>query len=131
VFRTILAATLLATGSVAFAGSADGIWKTETNDAGGYLEVTIGPCQADPKMTCGIITNAFTKDGPNPDYKNLGKPIVSDMKPKDENSYAGGTIWDPEKDKTYKSKMTVKGDDLDVDGCIAFVCIGENWKRVK
>jgi hypothetical protein len=27
-----------------------------------------------------------------------------------------------EKDKTYKSKMTVEGDDLDVEGCISFVC---------
>jgi uncharacterized protein (DUF2147 family) len=53
------------------------------------------------------------------------------VKPHDENSYAGGTIWDPEKDKTYKSKMSVKGDDLDVDGCISFVCIGEDWQRVK
>ena len=56
----------------------------------------------------------------------FGKP-----KPHGENSYAGGKIWDPEKDKIYKSKMTVKGDDLDVDGCISFVCIGEDWKRVK
>ena len=32
--------------------------------------------------------------------------------------YSGGTIWDPEHGKTYSSKMTVKGDVLDVEGCI-------------
>ena len=47
------------------------------------------------------------------------------------NSYAGGKIWDPEIDKTYKSKMSIKGDDLDVEGCVSVVCIGEDWKRVE
>jgi uncharacterized protein (DUF2147 family) len=131
VFRTIVAVTLLATSSVAVAEGAHGVWKTEASDTGGYLEVTIGPCESDPKLTCGIISNAFGKDGPDPDYENLGKEMILDMKPHGENSYAGGTIWDPEKDKTYKSKMTVKGDDLDVEGCISFVCIGEDCKRVK
>ena len=85
----------------------------------------------DAKLTCGIISKAFSKDGPDSAYENLGKLIIHDMKPHGKNSYTGGKIWDPDKDKTYKSKMTVKGDDLDVDGCISFVCIGEDWKRVK
>ena len=93
--------------------------------------MTIGPCESDAKLTCGTISNAFSKDGPDPAYENLGKLIIWDMKPHDENSYSGGKIWDPEKDKTYKSKMTVKGDDLDVEGCISFVCVGEDWKRVQ
>ena len=130
-FRSILAVMLLVTSAAAFAGSADGVWRTESNDAGGYLEVTIGPCESDAKLTCGVISQAFSKDGPDPDYENLGKLIIHDMKPHGADAYAGGTIWDPEKDKTYKSKMTVKGDDLDVEGCISFVCVGEDWKRVK
>jgi len=129
--RKILAVMLFATSSLAFAEGANGVWKTENNDAGGYLEVTIGPCASDAKLTCGIISNAFSKDGPDPGYKNLGKLMISNMKQHDENSYADGTIWDPEKDKIYKSKMTLKGGDLDVDGCISFVCTGEDWKRVK
>lgn len=130
-FRVIIAALLFAASSQLFADAAHGVWKTEANDAGGYLEVTVGPCESDPKMTCGVISNAYTKDGPDPAYENLGKLIILDMKPHDETSYDGGTVWDPEKDKTYKSKMTVKGDDLDVKGCISFVCVGEDWKRVK
>jgi len=127
----IFALVLFAIGSVAFAGAADGTWKTEANDAGGYLEVTVGPCESNAKLTCGIISGAFSKDGPDAGYKNLGKLIIHDMEPKGEDAYANGTIWDPEKDKIYKSKMSVKGDDLDVEGCISFVCIGEDWKRVK
>lgn len=130
-FRSILAVTLLGTSSLALAEGAHGIWKTEANDAGGYLEVTIGPCDSDPKLTCGVISNAFNKDGADAGYENLGKLIIHDMKPHGEDSYAGGTIWDPEHDKTYKSKMTLKGDDLDVEGCISIVCTGEHWKRVK
>lgn len=130
-YRIVATVTLFASSSLAFADSAHGVWRTEANDAGGYLEVTIGPCAADARLTCGIISKAFSKDGPDPSYENLGKPMITNMQPDGEASYDGGTIWDPEKDKTYKSKMTVKGDDLDVEGCIAFVCDGENWKRVK
>jgi uncharacterized protein (DUF2147 family) len=130
-YRIVAAVALLASSSLAFADNAHGVWRTEANDAGGYLEVTIGPCASDARLTCGIISKAFSKDGPDPAYENLGKPMIADMKPDGEASYDGGSIWHPEKDKTYKSKMTVKGDELDVEGCIAFVCDGENWKRVR
>ena len=129
--KTVLAVMLLAASSLALADGANGVWQTEANDDGGYLEVTIGPCESDAKLTCGTISNAYSKDGPDPGYKNIGKLMIKDMQQHDENSYAGGTIWDPEKDKVYKSKMKVNGDELDVDGCISFVCIGEDWKRVK
>ena len=130
--KILLAATLalLWTASLA-ADGVDGVWRTETSDSGGYLEVTIGPCESDASKKCGIISRAFSKEGEDPDYENLGKPIVKDMKPHGEDSYAGGTVWDPEKDKTYKSKMHLKGDELDVEGCISFICIGEDWSRVK
>jgi uncharacterized protein (DUF2147 family) len=54
-----------------------------------------------------------------------------DMESSDGTSFSDGTIWDPEHDKTYKLKMTLKDDDLDVKGCISFICSGEDWKRVK
>lgn len=128
----LLVLTMLAmASSLAYAEGATGVWKTETNDAGGYLEVTVGPCESDATKTCGVITGAFSKNGSDPGYPNLGKLMVKDMESKDGVKFSGGTIWDPEKDKVYKSKMELKGDDLDVDGCISFVCIGQDWKRVK
>ena len=125
-----VAITTAATTTIA-AGGTDGVWRTETSDSGGYLEVTIGPCDSDSSKTCGVISKAYGKQGLDPGYKNLGKLIVEDMKLHGEDSYSGGTIWDPEKDKTYKSKMHLKGDVLDVEGCIAFICSGEDWARVK
>ncbi len=129
--KLIFGVTIAAAYTVAFAGGADGVWKTELSDDGGYLEVTIGPCESDSKKTCGTISRAFTKDGENPDYKHLGKLMVWDMKSKDGTKFSGGKIWDPKEDKTYKSKMQLKGDELDVEGCVTIICSGQHWQRVK
>jgi uncharacterized protein (DUF2147 family) len=127
----ILAAAIVAAPAIAFADGADGVWKTEANDEGGYLQVTIGPCASEAAKTCGTITAAFTKQGADPKYANLGKLIVKDMTSSNGTHYSGGTIWDPEHDKTYSSKMSLKGDVLDVEGCISIICSGEDWTRVK
>ena len=130
--RKILLAAMIATApTMAHAAGVGGVWKTESNEDGAYLEVTMAPCSSDAAKTCGTITSAITKDGADPNYGNLGKLIVKDMESDDGINFSGGTIWDPEKDKTYSSKMTLKGDDLDVEGCVAFFCQGQDWKRVK
>ena len=127
----ILAAAIVAAPTIALAGGADGVWNTEANDKGAYIQVTIGPCASEAAKTCGVITSAFTKQGADPKYANIGKLIVKDMTSTDGTSYSGGTIWDPEHNKTYSSKMTVKGDVLDVEGCISIICSGEHWTQVK
>ena len=129
--RLILGVTIAAACTMAIAGGADGVWKTEVNDDGAYLEVTIGPCESDSSKTCGKISNAFTKQGADPKYEHLGKLMVKDMKSDDGTSYSGGTIWDPEDNKTYKSKMHLKGEELDVEGCVTIICSGQHWKRAK
>jgi uncharacterized protein (DUF2147 family) len=53
------------------------------------------------------------------------------MNSNDGTSYSGGTLWDPLDNKTYKSKLQLKGDVLDVEGCVSFVCSGQDWSRVK
>ena len=46
------------------------------------------------------------------------------------NAWAGGTIYDPEGGKTYKSKLRLKGaDTLEVDGCVLFFCETQTWTR--
>jgi uncharacterized protein (DUF2147 family) len=129
--RLILAAAIAAAPTMVIAGGAEGVWKTEANDDGAYLEVTIGPCDSDSTMTCGKISGAVTSQGPDSTYQHLGKLMVKDMKSDDGTSYSGGTIWDPEDDKTYKSKMHVKGDELDVEGCVTIICSGQHWQRAK
>ena len=116
--------------AIAAASSANGVWSTEKDDKGAYLEVTIAACESDAALSCGIISKAFIKSGEDPNYSNLGKLIIKDMKDHGDGTYSKGTIWDPVKDKVYKSKMEVKGDELDVDGCISFLCQGQHWQSV-
>ena len=129
--KLILAVTVTVAPVMAIASGADGVWKTEANDDGGYVEVTVGPCASDSSKTCGKISKAFNKQGEDSTYPNLGKLIVKDMESDDGTKYSGGTIWDPEHDKTYKSKMELKGNELDVEGCVSIICSGEHWVRVK
>ena len=46
----------------------------------------------------------------------IGHDIILGMQIKGNGKYAGGTIWAPDTDKTYSSKMTLKGDALLVKG---------------
>lgn len=124
-------AALVLVPCMAWGEEVDGQWKTETADDGGYLEVTIGPCATDATQTCGIIGRAFTQAGEDPNYVNLGKLMIQGMKPDGPAAYSGGTIWDPQHDKTYKSKMALVDGELKVDGCISFFCRGEHWTRVE
>lgn len=115
----------------AYAGAADGVWKTEPGDGGGYLEVTMAPCASDAAKTCGTISAAYSKDGPDPNYANLGKLIVKNMSPEGGAKFSGGTIWDPEHNKTYDAHMTLEGGKLDVEGCVSIICSGQHWYKVK
>lgn len=105
-----------------------GTWKTESTDKG-YLTVEIADCSG---KLCGTIKQQFNLENEaNDKYEHIGKQMVWNMKPKSDTSWKGGKIWDPSKDKTYKSKMSVKGDTLSVSGCIAFICQSQEWTRVK
>lgn len=115
----------------AFAGGIDGVWKTNSNDKGGYLEVTFGPCATDKAKTCGVISKAFTKAGENPKSKNIGKDLLTGLSSKDGKSFTGGKIWDPENGNTYDATVTVSGDKMDVDGCLSIFCEDKHWTRAK
>lgn len=130
-FWPMLVAVAVAAPAAALAMGADGVWRTAPTEKGSYLEVTFGPCAADAGLTCGIVTGAFTVAGADPSSPNLGKTLVADMRFDGEDGYVGGTILDPRSGKSYKSKMTVRGETMDVQGCIAFFCRGQDWTRVR
>ena len=112
------------------ATDAHGVWRTEANDKGAYLEVTVAPCDADSTLTCGTITRAIAPAGENPDYQHLGRRMVEAMRYDGEGVYSGGSIWDPQSDKVYKSRVRLENGELDVQGCVAFVCRGQRWQPV-
>jgi uncharacterized protein (DUF2147 family) len=55
--------------------------------------------------------------------------MVYDMVADGENKWDDGEIWDPSEDKRYSSNMELMGDLLVVEGCILFLCRGQDWTR--
>lgn len=125
--RMILTAAVAAIGfaGAAWADPAEGTWKTQVDD-GAYAYIAMTTCGA---TLCGTISRTFNSTG---EYKsaNLGKKLVWDMTPAGGGAYKGGKIWQPSKNKTYKSKMALSGDTLNVSGCIGPICKKQTWSRV-
>ena len=136
-----LAIGLAAVPMLASAQSPVGKWKTiddETGKAKSIVEIT----QASNGTLQGRVIEILSSDrGPNPTCDkcsgaNKGKPvkgmvILWGLKPDGNGKWAGGTVLDPAKGKTYKSKLELKsgGDKLGMSGCIAFICREQVWQR--
>jgi uncharacterized protein (DUF2147 family) len=109
----------------AFADPVVGTWQTEVDD-GAYAHVKVSTCGA---ALCGTIARTFNNTG---EYKseNLGKQLVWDMTPAGGGDYKNGQIWRPSNGKTYKSKMALSGNTLEVSGCVGPICSKQTWSRV-
>ena len=125
----MIAAALVTAASMATADPAEGTWKPEASDEGGYLYVTIASCG---NALCGTIAKAFdASNAASSDYEHLGKRMLWDMASDGDGAYSGGQIWAPDADKTYRSKMQLSGNSLEVKGCVAIICRGQTWTRVQ
>ncbi|WP_380053144.1 DUF2147 domain-containing protein [Falsihalocynthiibacter sp. SS001] len=120
------AVALIVTAGAALADPVEGTWQTQV-DEGNFAFVEIKPCG---DKFCGTISRTFNSDG---EWKsgNIGKNLVWDMTAKGNGDYGDGKIWQPSKDKVYKSKMSLNGDRLNVSGCIGPICKKQTWARVK
>ncbi len=133
----IMTAVLLST-TVLWAQSPVGKWKT-ISDKTGKAETIVTIYEQN-----GMIYGKFI-EMIDPAKKNdvcdkckgeeKGKPIVGmifikDLK-LDGNQYTGGTILDPASGKVYKGKIKIidGGKKLKVSGCIAFICVGQEWVK--
>jgi uncharacterized protein (DUF2147 family) len=139
--RLIAVFLLLASTTTALAASAEGEWVTEGDKA----RVKIAPCAGSAQELCGTITWSYRPpdapaEGPLLDINNgdpalrsrpiVGLPLLQGFKPDGDDTWDGGTIYDPEGGKTYKSKFRLKGPDtLEVDGCVLFICESQTWTR--
>jgi uncharacterized protein (DUF2147 family) len=141
ILRASLVAVPLAA-AMAAEPSAVGEWVTE----GGKARVRVEPCGGDPLKLCGAIIWSYRPEdaapGPLVDVNNqepalrsrpiLGLPLLQDFEPDGPGAWSGGTIYDPEGGKTYRSKMRLDGPDrLEVEGCVLFVCRGQTWSRYR
>ncbi len=123
----IAAALVISTGA-AFADPILGTRKTQPGDDGNYGLVTISKCG---NQICGVLGQGFDSAGNKIDSPNIGRQMIWDMNADGGGKYSGGKIWTPDRDKTYKSKMTLSGNSLKVSGCVAIVCRSQNWTRAK
>ncbi len=123
--------------SPAFASDVLGIWQSQINDEGNFIHVEMAPCASNGNLICGTIVKAENVDPDKGDKKRqkelMGKVMINDMAADGANEWDDGTIWAPDDDETYSSKMELKGDVLEVSGCVlgGLVCRGQDWTRVK
>jgi uncharacterized protein (DUF2147 family) len=74
----------------------------------------------------------------NPDKARRNDPIMGllvlkGFRKNADNTYDDGTIYDPKNGKTYKCRITPRGDNLDVRGYVGFSMIGRTtvWTKVE
>jgi uncharacterized protein (DUF2147 family) len=125
----ILGLIMLIGSPVCAGDQSNGIWKTAVNEeTGGWLQVKIYDCDG---LICGEILNAYLSDGKvSEDYEHKGKPIIWGMEINGDETYKKGKIWNPVNDKTYSSKLVLKGATLDVSGGVWGICQAHTWERV-
>ncbi len=138
--KMLIAVLLAAIPAIGFAQSApEGRWKTiddETGKVKSIVEIT----KTSKGTLQGKVVEIVQSDrGPNPkcdkcDGANKGKPvkgmtILWGLK-ESGGAWSGGTILDPAKGKTYKSKAKmIDANKLGVSGCLAFICREQTWVR--
>jgi uncharacterized protein (DUF2147 family) len=88
----------------------------------------VAPCGA---KLCGKLVKSFDSTGAEKASENIGRNIISETVPTGDGQYKG-KIYSPDRDKTYSSKLVLKGDALKVSGCVLGICRdGGTWQRVK
>ena len=96
---------------------------------------------------CGEIATVFAEEGVDPesildennkDKSKRERPIVGinilsdfSIEKSDQKIFKGGKIYDPRSGNTYKSNLYLNEDGtLKVEGCLAFICDGEEWQQL-
>jgi len=122
------AAFVMGLAGMAAADPVDGTWKTAPDDNGDFGHIQVGACGS---KICGTLVKSFDSSGAETLSPSIGKKIIWDMEAQGDGYYSGGKIWSPDRDKTYKSKMTLSGSKLAVEGCVMMICRdGGTWSRV-
>ncbi|MET0582894.1 MAG: DUF2147 domain-containing protein [Pseudoxanthomonas sp.] len=138
---TLLVLPLLALSMSAMAADATGRWKTIDDKTGKVKSIVEISKAANGTFSGKVVEIVHSDKGPNPVCDKCGganknKPIKGmtilwNLKADGANEWSGGTILDPANGKTYKSKAELQagGNELDVSGCIAFICRAQTWVR--
>ena len=121
-------AALCTMATVAAADPLEGIWQTSKDDNGNFGFIQVAPCGA---ALCGTLVKSFDSAGKEISSKNTGRQIISETVASGGGEYRG-KVWAPDRDKTYKSKLMLSGDQLSVSGCVLGICRnGGTWIRIQ
>lgn len=116
----------LTTGTFVQADPIFGQWRTAPDENGytGLIEMT-----ACGNVICGKLLQSFDDQG-NPFNSEFdGKFIITETVPRGDGTYRG-RAFSPDRRKTYDSRLSLAGDQLNVRGCILGVCRdGGTWAR--
>ena len=83
-----------------------------------------------PLLAPGAICSTCTGD--RKDKPLVGMVFVWGMKKTGDNEYSGGRVYETEKGKEYKCKLSLDNPDrLKLQGCIGFLCKNKYWNRIK
>lgn len=125
--KKILAAALIALPLAAQAGDPTGMWQTAPNDEGKFLQVFVHTCASDGAQVCGTIQQG----GGGASQENNGKAIIWGMRTNGEDRWNRGNVWAPDSDKTYRANLTLDGNTMVVQGCVAGIfCRSSTWTRM-
>lgn len=128
-------AFIVFTGAAYAADPVDGVWLNQDKNA----KIEIKSCG---EFKCGTVvwlaepndpeTGKPKVDKQNPDEAKrndpiLGLQVIWDMAPDGDGGYEDGKIYKASEGKVFKSKMARDGDNLNVKGCIAFLCQSQTW----
>ncbi len=124
---SLVIAIITATASPALAAGPTGVWQSEKNDEGRWIEVTIGQCG--PQI-CGTISEVHGTT----DRSKVGMQMIRSMVSDGPNSWDDGEIFAPDDEKWYDANMKMlSGNQLEVSGCVAFglICRSQVWTRLR
>ncbi|OLF36732.1 MULTISPECIES: DUF2147 domain-containing protein [unclassified Psychrobacter] len=77
----------------------------------------------------GVLTGKLISTVSEKGKKHVGMTIISDLKADGGGKYSGGTITDPEKNKTYRMTASLEGNTLNLKGYLGPFSRSQTWKK--
>ena len=106
-----------------------GTWRTEPGKDGGFGHVEIVPCGGN---LCGTVVQTFDASGQLVAADDLGALILDRIVATGDGSYGKGRIINPETGRGYTARLKLRGDLLDIGGCVMMICRNAGtWQRVR
>ena len=121
--KTTLAVVGISFASMAFAADplANTTWQTfDDGKPKGVVKIT---------ESNGVLTGKLISTVSEKGKKHVGMTIISDLKADGGGKYSGGTITDPEKNKTYRMTANLSGDTLNLKGYLGPFSRSQTWKK--